>query len=926
MHKSACHGYGTLRPIVQQLVLVLSITIEDRTHTMMMQLRHGQQTIPCRRGAPSFTAAGAAAARPVLVLGAAARSRPRKPQPASVCLGQGASGKSPASASPARAVTDTALGASAAAAVQVGGKLLLQNFAGADNTQLRLSIQLVSATVAGSDGRGVKADAAVLDAVVGSGEAELDVSLAWDETLGAPGAVVVKNHSDFPVYLKLLSVPAGFGADKAAVHFACNGWVYPVDKHPYRLFFTNDACVKEETPSALLKYREDELSLLRGEGESADRAFQPWDRVYDYALYNDLGNPDLRKDLARPVMGGSQEYPYPRRLKTGRPAAKTDPRTETRAPLDEDIYVPCDERVGYGSVPAPTLPPRGGHFGSLADVYKLYGLDDLGRLPDAKAIINSNAPFPIAPRVISVNPTNWRKDEEFARQMIAGANPVCIKRVTKFPLASELDRSVYGDQDSKINRDHVERNMCGMTVQQAMDEGRLYVVDHHDWVMPYLKRINELPGEEEKAEISQRKVYAARTLLFLNHDDSTLKPLAIELSSPHPENEKLGAVSAVYTPPDTEDITAGSFSAWEVAKAHAAANDTVENNFVTHWLNTHAFMEPIVIAANRQMSVLHPIHRLLKPHFRKTLHINAVARQIVVGSGDLRKNGSIFRGIHEFTYFPSKYNMEMSSKAYKAWNFTELALPNDLIKRGVARGDPKKPEELELLIKDYPYAVDGLEMWAAIKKWVTDYCAIYYADDGAVARDSELQAWWREVRDVGHGDLSGAPWWLAMDTLADLVEACTTVVWLGSAYHAAISFGQYDYQGFVPNGPSLTTSPVPEAGKEVTESEFLGSITPVTEALGFMSISSGPMALASSGEVYLGQRPDTEQWTSEQSAAAALAEFRGRLKQVAENIERRNADPELKNRTGPVEAPYTLFKPTAQPGPVIRGIPNSITV
>ncbi|KAK8456450.1 hypothetical protein SEVIR_3G023862v4 [Setaria viridis] len=135
--------------------------------------------------------------------------------------------------------------------------------------------------------------------------------------------------------------------------------------------------------------------------------------------------------------------------------------------------------------------------------------------------------------------------------------------------------------------------------------------------------------------------------------------------------------------------------------------------------------------------------------------------------------------------------------------------------------------------------------------------------------------------------------------LADLVEACTTIIWLGSAYHAAISFGQYDYQGFFPNGPSLTTGPVPNAGAEVTESEFLGSITPVTEALGFMSISSGPLALA--GEVYLGQRPDTEQWTSEQSAARALVEFRARLKKVAENIERRNANPELKNRTGTVE-------------------------
>jgi linoleate 9S-lipoxygenase len=92
-------------------------------------------------------------------------------------------------------------------------------------------------------------------------------------------------------------------------------------------------------------------------------------------------------------------------------------------------------------------------------------------------------------------------------------------------------------------------------------------------------------------------------------------------------------------------------------------------------------MEPLVIATNRQLSVLHPVQKLLKPHFRNTLHVNAVARQIIFGSGDRRKNDDIFRGIQEVTYLPSKYAMEMSSKAYTNWNFTALALPADLIKR-----------------------------------------------------------------------------------------------------------------------------------------------------------------------------------------------------------------------------------------------------
>jgi linoleate 9S-lipoxygenase len=66
-------------------------------------------------------------------------------------------------------------------------------------------------------------------------------------------------------------------------------------------------------------YRQEELKTLRGDGTGERKE---WERIYDYDVYNDLGDPDKKASLARPVSGGSSTIPYPRRGRTGRKSAK----------------------------------------------------------------------------------------------------------------------------------------------------------------------------------------------------------------------------------------------------------------------------------------------------------------------------------------------------------------------------------------------------------------------------------------------------------------------------------------------------------------------------------------------------------------------------------------------------------------------------
>ncbi|KAJ6359790.1 hypothetical protein OIU77_003903 [Salix suchowensis] len=728
-----------------------------------------------------------------------------------------------------------------------------------------------------------------------AGEAEFEVTFDWDEEIGVPGAFLIINNHRSEFYLKTVTLEDVPGPGR--VHFVCKSWIYHADHYSKpRIFFANKTYLPQDTPAPLRKYREEELFQLRGNREGE---LQEWDRVYDYDVYNDLGSSKKGPGFFRPVLGGSSEHPYPRRGRTGR--EKEDPNTESRLPLLEslNIYVPRDERfshlkmadvLAYGLKTIAQVAKNGldifadatpNEFDSFDDVLKLYeGGIKLPSVPPLLGSIRKNMPleflaeifrsdgelffeFP-KPQVIQKNHSAWRTDEEFGREMLAGVNPVIIRRLEEFPPKSKLDRELYGDQNSKITEEHIQNSLDGLTIDEAIRNNRMFILDHHDALMPYLRRINT----------TSTKTYATRTLLFLK-DDGTLKPLAIELSLPHEKEDEYGFNSEVYTPAENGVES----SIWQLAKAYVGVNDSGYHQLISHWLHTHAVIEPFVIATNRHLSVLHPIYKLLEPHFRDTMNINALARQILINAG----------GFLELTVYPSKYSMEMSSSLYRSWDFTEQALPEDLKKRGVAVDDPNSPHGVRLLIKDYPYAVDGLEIWSAIKDWVRDYCFIYYKTDEMVQNDNEIQSWWKELREEGHGDLKDAPWWPKMQTREELVESCTIIIWVGSALHAAVNFGQYPYAGYLLNRPTISRRFMPRQGfPEYAELEsnpdkfFLETITAQLQTLLGISLIE-ILSRHSSDEVYLGQR-DNPEWTADKEPLEAFKKFGRKLEVIQDRM------------------------------------------
>jgi arachidonate 15-lipoxygenase len=365
----------------------------------------------------------------------------------------------------------------------------------------------------------------------------------------------------------------------------------------------------------------------------------------------------------------------------------------------------------------------------------------------------------------------WPQDVGFAFQRVAGMNPVVLRRALEPPRNMAFGEAQAAAQLPK-----------GATLQALAKDGRLFLCDYGI--------LEGIPTNQYQGRIMTT---LAPLALFYADAKGELQPLAIQLGQDP-------AASAVVTPLDDPKL-------WLIAKTFIQIADMNHHEMGTHLCRTHFVLEAFAVAAERQLSPRHPVAVLLKPHLRILLFNNLEGRELLIGPKGLATR--IMGGGNDGS-------LEIVRRAYagyaprgvEPWTFESWDLPMELETRGVGVGSA---------LVEYPYRDDGLQLWEALRRYVTDYLGIYYAGDADVAGDAEVQAWVAELASPTGGKIARiAP----PKGIADLVTILTRLIFTCGPQHSAINFAQYDSAAFAPNMAAAAYAPAPQDLRSLRASDL----------------------------------------------------------------------------------------------------------
>nr|XP_054754543.1 allene oxide synthase-lipoxygenase protein-like [Lytechinus pictus] len=525
----------------------------------------------------------------------------------------------------------------------------------------------------------------------------------------------------------------------------------------------------------------------------------------------------------------------------------------------KDLYVPIINQM-TGTLTYKDLPPDENFtirstFHLLANGVKLLGeaalmnitLDNWTSLKEIEEIYREpHFPVPMGVQC-------WRSDKEFGNQRLAGCNPAMIRRCTSIPVNFAVDEK------------ELEPLIEGLTIQEAIDQKRLFIIDY--------KFLQGLPCTEN------REICAPLALFFVNKE-KYLMPIAIQINQdPAPDNP-------VFYPTDPEYT-------WLMAKCYFNLADSSVHESASHLGFTHLFGETVVIATHRYLSQSHPIFRLLAPHFLYLLAINSKAMSDLIGEGGFAdENMNIGRiGMAEIVKLASA-----------TWRLNvEGSLHADLEDRGVS--DPE-------VLPNYHYRDDAILLHRAIHGYVEEVVGHHYDTPEKIANDYELQewAWFLGGQPKCDGEitagLKGFPNGGQLKTSKEITMVVTDLIFLLSAGHAAVNFGQYDNFGFPPAYPAWLNGKPPQDKTALCEKDIIDKLASKKQTLQTMAITK---LLSTRDNNPIG---DFElQYLYHPADLEALDRFRAELKRIGTIIDERNKTREEK---------YLWLHPSE--------VPNSISI
>ncbi|XP_057631922.1 polyunsaturated fatty acid lipoxygenase ALOX15B isoform X2 [Chionomys nivalis] len=327
---------------------------------------------------------------------------------------------------------------------------------------------------------------------------------------------------------------------------------------------------------------------------------------------------------------------------------------------------------------------------------------------------------------------------------------------------------------------------------------------------------------------------APMTLLYQRSGSGPLLPLAIQLKqTPGPDNP-------IFLPSDDKWD-------WLLAKTWVRNAEFSVHEALTHLLHAHLLPEVFALAMLRQLPHCHPL-------FKST--------------------GLGIGGFSELI----KRNMEQL-------NYSVLCFPEDIRARDVED------------IRGYYYRDDGMQIWGAIKSFVSEIVSIYYPSDVSVREDQELQAWVKEIFSEGFlsRESSGMP--SLLDTQEALVQYVTMVIFTCSARHTAVSAGQFDSCVWMPNLPPTMQLPPPTSKGQARPESFIATLPPVNATCDVI-IALWMLSKEPGDRRPLGHYPD--EYFTEDAPRRSMAAFQRQLIQISKGIAGRNRGLAL---------PYTYLDP-----------------